>query len=601
MAFDINTARPEGSDQPVKPGFNINTAKPEKELEDGFFGASVIEPALTIGSSMIAEPLAGAAGIVMSLLPGDEGAGAKAVEATRKARTYEPRTKEGAAGLQAVGNVLEPIGNAIQSTEKVLGDAGFAIAGPTGGAIGATIPTALMEALGLASLRGIRNGTRLIDDAGNPTKALESALDKKGLIFENLTEEARLAIPNVASPKLLPSPKSETLSKAEEALKEQLKSGARDDSLAALRLENGTIKADKLGQESIKQGFKPGFVQAVKTANRSTKIAMREMLTMMKRIKGNSRLGLDFRPTDVIGNELVKRIKFIRGKADSARLELNRIAERELSGLNIETGPVVEKFKQSLADLDITLNDGPRGKPIPEYKGSLISKDKTSQRVINDSIDLLSEGGKPDALRFHKLKRQLDTMIDFRKKSKDGLTEAGRNVLKDLRRSLNNALRDSNDGYAKVNDTLSQSLGSFESLQKAVGPSIDIFGDSSKASLGQDMRGLMSNRKTRNNLNDAVNEIDNTARNFGGNFSADIKDLALFANNLDNRFGPVAESGFKAEVASGVDLAGRAATQGASVAAVDAAVGGVKRGFEKMSGINDFNAFKSIDNILKRP
>jgi hypothetical protein len=601
MAFDINTASPEGGVQPVKSGFDINTAKPEKELEDGFFGASVIEPALTIGSSMIAEPIAGIAGIAASLLPGEEGAGSRAVESTREALTFKPKTESGTKGLKAVGNVLEPIGNAIQSTERVLGDAGFAVAGPTGGAIGATIPTALMEALGLSSLRSMRTGTRLIDDAGNPTNALESALDKKGLIFENLTEEARLAIPNVASPKLLPSPKSETLNKAEEALKEQLKSGGRDESLAALRLENGTIKADKLGQESIKQGFKPGFVQAVKTANRSTKIAMREMLTMMKRIKGNSRLGLDFRPTDVIGNELVKRIKFIRGKADSARLELNRIAERELSGLNIETGPVVEKFKQSLADLDITLNDGPRGKPIPEYKGSLISKDKTSQRVINDSIDLLSEGGRPDALRFHKLKRQLDTMIDFRKKSKDGLTEAGRNVLKDLRRSLNNALRDSNDGYAKVNDTLSQSLGSFESLQKAVGPSIDIFGDSSKASLGQDMRGLMSNRKTRNNLNDAVNEIDNTARNFGGNFSADIKDLALFANNLDNRFGPVAESGFKAEVASGVDLAGRAATQGASVAAVDAAVGGVKRGFEKMSGINDFNAFKSIDNILKRP
>jgi hypothetical protein len=34
MAFDINTARPEGSTQPVKSGFDINTAKPEKDINN---------------------------------------------------------------------------------------------------------------------------------------------------------------------------------------------------------------------------------------------------------------------------------------------------------------------------------------------------------------------------------------------------------------------------------------------------------------------------------------------------------------------------------------------------------------------------------------
>ena len=604
--------------------------------DSNYPGSGIIEPSLTIGTGMVGTMAGGLAGGVQALNPfAEEGAALEALEATQDAFTVQPKTKEGKANLKSIGDFIESgmkgfnenagifagavdilSGGDTESageTKEGIEDRG--ISGSLGNIVfeetdsaglatlAGTSPDILMTALGLSSLRAVRTGTRLIDDAGLPTKSLESALDKSGLVFENLTDEAKAMIPDFASPKLLPSPKAETLSNAEEAVKAQIKSGGRDDALATLRLEKDQIKPDNLGKEAIKQGFKPGFVQAVKSANRATKIAMSKMLKTMKRIKSNSRLGLDIRPTDAVGDAVVKRIGFLREKADKARLELNRIAEHELKGAPVDTLPVEARFRDTLEKLDITLVDGPNGVPRPVYEGSLISKDRTSQKVINDAIDLLSEGGRPDALRFHKLKRQLDTMIDFRKKSKDGLTEAGRNVLKDLRSSLNDALRQSNKGYAEVNDTMSQSLGAFENLQKAVGPSIDIFGDASSASLGQDMRGLMSNRKTRVKLDSAINQLDDTARNLGGTFGEDIKDLSLFAHNLDNRFGPVAESGFKAEVASGVAMgtAEKAATQGATVAMVDTIVGGVKKGAEKMKGINDFNAFKSIEALLKRP
>ena len=607
------------------------------EEEAGFAGAGIVEPAITMGTGLAGTIAGGVAGTAQALNPfADEGAGVRALEGTQELMTVLPKSAEGKQGLKNLGDFIESAmselnekggiavgqfagqrGASTEQAESVttdtqslleegigptLGDFVFETTGSEGAAtLAYTTPDILMTALGLSSLRNIRTGTRLLDESGSPTKALQKALDEKGLVFENLTPEAKAAIPEFATPKMLPAPKGETLNQAEDALKTQIKSGGRDDALATLRLESDTLKADKLGEEAIKQGFKPGFVQAVKTANKPTKAAMAKMLTMMKRIKSNTRLALDFRPTDVVGDALVKRISFVRKKADAARLELNKIAETQLRGKAIDPRPVEAQFRKTLADLDVTLTDGPGGIPVAEYKGSMISKDRTSQRVINDAIDLLAEGGTPDALRFHKLKRQLDTMIDFRKKSKDGLTDAGRNVLKDLRASLNGALRASNKRYAEVNDTLSESLGAFESMQKAVGPSIDIFGDSSKASLGQDMRGLMSNRKTRNNLNDALNQMDDLANKLGGGFKEDIKDLVLFANNLDNRFGAVAETGFKAEISSAVETAGRAATQGATAAAVDATVAKAKSGVEKLRGINDFNAFKSIDDILKRP
>lgn len=116
---------------------------------------SVIEPAITIASGAVAEPIAGVAGIVQSVNPfAEEGAGARAIEAVREAITIQPKTEEGKAGLQTAGQLLEPVTEAIQAAETTLGDVGFDIAGPIGGAIGKTIPTAILTALGVKRTPG---------------------------------------------------------------------------------------------------------------------------------------------------------------------------------------------------------------------------------------------------------------------------------------------------------------------------------------------------------------------------------------------------------------------------------------------------------------
>jgi hypothetical protein len=115
-----------------------------------------LEAALSLGSSLVAEPLAGLAGLGASLNPFNEaGAGAKRVSEVRNSLTYEPKLAGAKAALSRVGEALEPAADFIKQREKNLGDYTLDKTGsPALAAIATTLPTALGELLGVASLRG---------------------------------------------------------------------------------------------------------------------------------------------------------------------------------------------------------------------------------------------------------------------------------------------------------------------------------------------------------------------------------------------------------------------------------------------------------------
>lgn len=138
-----------------------------------FFGAGIIEPALTLTTGAIAEPIAGVAGILQSLNPFvEEGAGARAVENVREAITILPKTQAGQQALQSVGELLQPVTETLQKAEQVLGDETFEITNsPALAAAATTIPTALIEALGIASAKGALKTTRKIKLASQQRQA----------------------------------------------------------------------------------------------------------------------------------------------------------------------------------------------------------------------------------------------------------------------------------------------------------------------------------------------------------------------------------------------------------------------------------------------
>lgn len=120
------------------------------------------EVAGTFATGALAEPLAGMAGIAQSLNPfAQPGAGAQAVGDVRQAMTYMPRTEAGQGQLAAVGGALAPVANALNAAQNFTGDAGYDMAGPVGGAIGAAVPAAAMELASIGAGRLLGRGAQV--------------------------------------------------------------------------------------------------------------------------------------------------------------------------------------------------------------------------------------------------------------------------------------------------------------------------------------------------------------------------------------------------------------------------------------------------------
>ena len=139
-------------------------------------------------SGAVAEPLAGIAGIAQSINPfAEEGAGAQAVEETREALTFKPRTETGQAQQQAIGETLAPVGEALSSTEKFLGENTLALTGsPALASIAHTLPSAALELL------GVKGAKRLTGAAKEPTKrAIKKAVVESSPEVEQIKNASR--------------------------------------------------------------------------------------------------------------------------------------------------------------------------------------------------------------------------------------------------------------------------------------------------------------------------------------------------------------------------------------------------------------------------
>jgi len=584
-----------------------------------------LETARTLATGIVADPLAKLTDIATTPFAGVE-KGTQYGDVVRQQMTKMPVTPKGkeyvgrtAEFFGPLGEFFQGIGTGIKSGAESL--TGSEVAGEMTKDIASLIP----------DLLGIKIGAKLAkpiplkNPDGTPTKELRALLARQGLEYEALRPEVKAALPTVYT--------GSAKDLASSTAASEFAAGGRQRGLAQVEPTDrgempfgaGGVQKDPIGTEAVRQGWDEGFVAAVKTATPSTKAKMGDMLNMYRQFQANQAFDVNLgRPSDIAGDAVVSRIEFIKRTIDSANKVKDDIANQTFVGMPVDVNRVGTAFTEALRRQGVELMPDANGVVrIPDFKGSKISVDRTAQRVVNDTIKLLSESG-TDAASLHKLKGQLDALINYRKSAANRLTPDGEKVVKALRQEVNAVLREASPEYARANDIVSKGLKAFEDFDDASASGVKIFEETANKTIGTELRKIFGNRTKRIDLQNAVGQIEQVAKDFARgtdsqavvqyagqaqgptkvelpDFDLNAYDLVRFSNALDDRIQPVAQKSFGGEVGSAVERGVRRAVDpvGASpfIGAATDIVGGMLRRGEP---VTDVSALNILDELIKR-
>lgn len=560
-----------------------------KEQNQGGIVDSFVEPAASIGANVIGNIGSGLGGIYELIKTGDLDSAANAVQEMQSniQQEYAPQTKAGKRGLENVTGALQSAEeNIIQPA--IAGTAGLAdialnpVSNIAQGFDPAkqTVQAVKKQGLGDAA------GSEVFEKTGSPLLATlaetfgETAPDLAGGLF---------AISKIDTPKFKPAKK---INPTQAKIAEEIKAGTADVDLVKKMVDqSGNIVKDKKAIETIKQGFDEGVIATVKGSSATDKIRMAQMIDKLEKGKKNARYAAENRPADAVGESLLKQVDFIRKNNSDAGKQLSRVASK-LKGEKADINTAVNSFIKDAEGMGVSFNDN----FVPDFTGSTIETISPAKKLIKDITLKIRRNPNPDAFDAHQFKKFIDENVTFGKSAKGlgGKTEA---IAKKLRSGVNESLGDSFLAYKEANTRFADTISVLESIQDASGSKVNLFGPNSEKALGTVLRRLMSNTQSRVNLIDSIKDIKYVSQKYGGSFDDDILSQMLFADELDSMFGTAGRTTFAGQVQRGTKRA--LETAGGEGGVFRTAVDLTADAAEKLRGINEKNAIKSIKELLK--
>ncbi len=502
----------------LPPGFQLKPAEEGSQaiVEDGQFQvggdvtipisdifpgvASVGERTLKFATSAIAAPVAGLVGMGQTLNPfAEEGAGARAVEQTREALTYQPETEQAQVDEAAFAELMQPVSEFIDKAR--LGDealeAGLPPAVATAYEMFPEAVGGMLTAAGLPSVRGVAGPSA-------PTR---------------IKPKNAQQIADIMTGK---------------------------EPAAKFKLEGGNIVKNKLGRNAISRGWDELAVSKVASLAGSEKRIYSRMLNEAKQyFKEFSPSG---RPSDVVGDEVGKRLKFLGKLKETNGDRLGKIVNGKFGRQKIDIDDFVGDFLQDASELGGRIDKN--GNLVFGTESQLF-KMGGNQQALSGLFEKLKISGNPTAKQVHQLKKWIDEFVDYGKsptQTDAGVSKSVERLLKGYRAKLNGKLR-VNAGYARANDIFSDAAGALDDMQKAVGPSVDILDDVAFKAIGQKMRTFLSNNANRIKTEAAVGEAQSIANKWGGKFpDHDIAAQMKFINEMERMWGAFTDTSFKAEI-----------------------------------------------------
>ncbi|HUV84220.1 MAG TPA: hypothetical protein VMV86_00840, partial [Methanosarcinales archaeon] len=388
-------------------------------------------------------------------------------------------------------------------------------------------------------------------------------------------------------------------------IEERLAQGG-DTSTALVKLQEDILTGgkkivdDPIAIEAKAQGMDSGVIPSVKRATPLERTEMRKMTAITRDIIKDRELGMKIRPTDVVGDAMMRRFNIVLKANKDAGGQLDGVA-KSLKGKSVDFSQAVGDFQTKLwDDLGVKLVTNKKGQVVPDFnpvvdidpktgeqlrKRSVIYGVKPAENIIEHLIGAMRQGKNLDAHDVHTLKKFIDEHVSWGT-SGEGLSGKTLGIVKKLRTDFDAALDSKFSDYDAVNTSYKETIEVLDELQNIAGKQIDLTGERGKEALGQELRGLMSNRKRRVRLTNAIEGMEKVAVKYAGRQHDDIFRLALFADELDTMFPVVARTSLAGEVKKAVsNPQGAVLEKGADL-------------LEDYQGINEDNAIKAIFRLI---
>lgn len=479
------------------------TEKEETAVQTGSPIGDFLRSAASVGSSVVAEPLAGLYGLAaLAGTGGDAYRAAQAVESARETLTYSPETQGAQENLQSLGEFLAPVAEGLETVSTAAGDTVYEWTGsPELASIAYSLPTAALE---IAGVKGAGRVKRLSD--ADVIKAQKAAL---------------------ADPELKYS-----------------------GSVAEVKLNNkGQLVDDKIGKRLVEGGIRENDVSVITNSSRPTKSQMQEMVKLFEQGKGNDIFAMSNRTTKPIGKSLTNRLQALSSKRKGLGKRLENVLETA-------AGDVQVNIQESLQGLIGALNKegvnpvingkGQISLPNGWYKGTSfdLSTMSGARRAVEDAfklIDTKTDAGKTTLRSAHNIKKNLDEFINAAKLSESGVPAQTLRQIAQMRKSINDNLSQIPE-YGAVNKELSDVINAMAPFEKFLPPG-QSWGDSKISSVvGESLKQLSSDSRAAVSLVEDLSEVERYMRKAGMGFGDDPRALIRFRQTLMENFNVDASS-----------------------------------------------------------
>lgn len=472
----------------------------EKEttaVQEGSPIGDFFRTAANVGSSIVAEPLAGLYGLAtLAGTVGDVDKAAQAVETARESLTYSPETVGAQQNLKTVGDFLAPVGEAFDSVSSGAGDTVYEWTGsPELAAVAYSLPTVALE---LAGVKGAGRIKRLTD--ADVIKAQKAALVDPELKYSG--------------------------------------------SVAEVKLNNkGQLVEDKLGKRLVEGGIRENDVSIITNSSRSTKNQMQEMAKLFEQGKGNDIFAMANRTTKPIGKSLTNRLQALSTKRRGLGKRLENVLETEVGNTKVN----VQGSLQGIVD---TLNKegvkpimnsvGSISLPDNWYKGTSfdLSTMSGARRAIEDAfklIDSKTNGGRTTLREAHKIKKNLDEFIDASKLAEAGVPAQTLRQIAKMRKTINETLSQIPE-YGAVNKELSSVINAMSPFEKFLPPGQSWSNSKISSVVGESLKQISSDSKAAVSLVEELSDMESYMRKSGMGFGDDPRALIRFRQTLLENF-----------------------------------------------------------------